>query len=85
MSWKQTTIDLKLIPKGTQVVTFKYEGDKVIKSARGGCGCQTTVVKNNTIECRINYNKSISNDVKRILVHFTDSSKDTLTVKAQIK
>lgn len=84
--WNKTTHDFGLVNKGEKkLFVFEYYGDVPIKTAKGSCSCQATLVKGNKVQAEVTFKKSSLSVSKRVTVIFEDDTRDLLTLKAKVR
>jgi hypothetical protein len=68
--------------------TFKYLGDKGIRSVSSGCGCITETKHGNDISVsfqpKLPFNKTSHLVIKTLTVVFNDLTSEVLTLKAKV-
>ncbi len=87
-SWDRTGITYTNVAPGSkQSFTFTYSGSNIIKNVATSCSCTAAVHQGNVINGSITADKDLSRTAgaqatmsKTVTVHFTDGTKDTLTV-----
>lgn len=90
--WNRTGITFTNVAPGSkQDYSFKYSGNKTIKSAQASCSCTTSVASGNVVSGILTIDKNFSNVQgqtanvsKTITVTFTDGTQQVLNVGATV-